>query len=90
MYSGPLAIGKISNVDYIVYTQGRHREKHLCHVNTLKLYQKRESDEKIPSHIAVCSVVAEANHDMVGDAPKFTNLESFQIKSNLSHLTPEE
>ena len=44
----------------------------------LKLYQERKSDEEMSSQVAVYPVVAEANHDMVGDAPKLTNLEAFQ------------
>ena len=33
----------------------------------------------------------EANHDMVGDTPKLTNLEAFHnLQRKLSHLTPEE
>ena len=43
----------------------------------LKLYQERKSDEVMSSHVAVCPVVAEANHDMMGDAPKLTNSEAF-------------
>ena len=45
----------------------------------------------MPSSVAICSVVAEASHDMVGDAPKLTNSEAFQnIQKKLSHLTPGE
>ena len=45
----------------------------------------------MPSFVAVCSVVAEVSHDMVGDAPKLTNSETFQnTQKKLSHLTPEE
>ena len=43
------------------------------------------------SHVSVYSVFVEANHDMVGDAPKLTNLEAFHnLQRKLSHLTPEE
>ena len=56
----------------------------------LKLYQERKSDEEMSSQVAVYPVVAEANHDMVGDAPKLTNSEAFQNLKKLSHLTPEE
>ena len=93
-YSGPFTIErKINDIDYIVHTPGRRKEKRLCHINMLKLYQERKSEEEtMPSSVAVCSaVVAETSHDMVGDAPKLTNSESFQdIQKKLSHLTPEE
>ena len=92
-YSGPFTIErKINDVDYIVHTPGRCKEKRLCHINMLILYQQRKSEEEtMPSSVAVCSVVAEASHDMVGDAPKLTNSEAFQdIQKKLSRLTPEE
>ena len=91
-YSGLFTIEKkINDVDCVVYTPARYKEKCLCYVNVLKLYQERKSDEVMSSHVAVCPVVAEANHDMVGDAPKLTNLEAFQnLQRKLSHLTPEE
>ena len=55
------------------------------------LCQERKSDEVMSSCVAVCPVVTEANHDMVGDAPQLTNLEAFQnLQWKLSHLTPEE
>ena len=77
-YSGPFTIEKkIDDVEYVVYTPGRRKEKRLYHVNMLKLYQERKSDEVMSSHVAVCPVVAEANHDMMGDASKLTNLEAF-------------
>ena len=57
----------------------------------MRCYQERKSDEVMSSHVAVCSVVVEANHDMVGDEPKLTNSEAFQnLQRKLSHLTPEE
>ena len=58
----------------------------------LELYQNSKSEEEtIPSSLAICSVVAEASHDMVGDAPMLTNSEAFQnIQKKLSHLTPGE
>ena len=91
-YSGPFTIEKkINDVDYVVYTPERCKEKRSCHVNMLKLYQERKSDEVMFSHIAVCPVFAEANHDIVGDAPKHSNSEAFQnLQRKLSHLTLEE
>ena len=77
-YSSPFTIEKkINDVDYVVYTPRRRKEKRLFHVNMLKLYQERKSDEVMSSHVAVCPVVAEANHDMMDDTPKLTNLEAF-------------
>ena len=54
-YSGPFTIErKINDVDYIVYTPGRRKEKCLCHINMFKLYQERKSEEEtMPSQYEV-------------------------------------
>ena len=66
--SGPFTIEKkINGVDFVFYTPGRHKKKCLCHVSMLKFYQEKKSDEVMSSHVAVCPVVAEPNHDMVDD-----------------------
>ena len=44
-YSGPFTFKKkINDVDYLVKTHGRCKEKHVCHINMLKLHQERKLD----------------------------------------------
>ena len=52
-YSRPFTVEKISDVDYMVKTLGRHS---LCHINMLKLYQARKLDQVNASCSTVCSV----------------------------------
>ena len=55
-YNGPYTIDKkINDVDYIVKTPGRRKEKWLCHINMLKLYQT-----DVPNQ-TVCTVVTEVS-----------------------------
>ena len=91
-YSGPFTIEeKIHDVDYVVNTPGRCKEKRLCHVNMLKLYQERESNEASPSCRAVCSVSVGVNDDIEFREPKLSNSEILQnLQRKLSHLTTEE
>jgi len=45
-YSGPYTINKkVNEVDYIVTTPDRRKEKRLCHIKMLKLYQTRQGEE---------------------------------------------
>ena len=45
-YSVPFIVeNKINDADYLVKTPGRHKEKRLCHINILKLYEKRKLDQ---------------------------------------------
>ncbi len=43
---------RVSDTDYVIHTPERGRQKHLCHVNMLKLYHSREAvlgrQEKTP------------------------------------------
>ena len=53
-YSRPFTVEKkISDVDYMVKTLGRHS---LCHINMLKLYQAGKLDQANASCSTVCSV----------------------------------
>ena len=43
-YYGPYTVGKkLSDVNYIVNTPGRRKQKQLCHINMLKKYIDRNS-----------------------------------------------
>ena len=55
-YYGPYTVDKkIRDVNYIVNTPGRHKQKQLCHVNMLKQYIDRNSSSFTP--ISVVSSV---------------------------------
>ena len=48
-YYGPYTVDKkISDVNYIVNTPGRHKQKQLCHVKMLKQYIDRDSSSVTP------------------------------------------
>ena len=72
----------------MVNTPGRHKEKLLCHVNMLKLYQERESNEASSPCRAVCSVSVGVNDDIGFREPNSEILPNLHRK--LSHLTTEE
>ena len=91
-YGGPFTIEKkINDVDYLVKTPGRRKEKRLCHINMLKLYQERESDETTTPSRAMCSVSVDVNEDTGFREPKLTNSEILQnSQGKLFHLTVDE
>ena len=53
---------KISDVDYIVNTPGRRKQKQLCHVNMHKQYIDRDSSSATP--ISVVSSVPQEQSEM--------------------------
>ena len=62
-YYGPYTIGKkISDVNYIVNTPGRRKQKQLCHVNMLKQYINRDSSSV--TTISVFSSVLQKQSEM--------------------------
>ena len=82
-YSGQYTIDKkINDVDYIVKTPGRRKEKRLCHINMLKLYQTRQGD--VPNK-TVCTVVTEVSEPTIEASPKLRNS---QILQNLTPKLP--
>ena len=88
-YSGPYTIDKkINDVDYIVKTPGRRKEKWLCHINMLKLYQARQGE--VPSR-AVCTVVTEASEMTIEASPKLKNSQILKnLTPKLEHLPPSK
>ena len=63
-YCGPNTIEqKVNEVDYIVKTPGRRKEKRLCHVNMLKPYHGRE-DNETPVMVAMNCVVKNDEQDV--------------------------
>ena len=54
-YNGPYTIiHKVSDVDYVVKTPDRRKEKQLCHVNMLKQYHDR--DQSVQNEVVATSV----------------------------------
>ena len=95
-YYGPYTVDKqISDVNYIVNTPGRRKQKQLCHVNMLKQYIDRNSSSVTPI-IAVSSVPQEQNEmnsedmNLIKSDPASSRLQNSDILKDLdqklSHL----
>ena len=97
-YYGPYNVDKkLSDVNYIVNTPGRHKQKQLCHVNMLKQYIDRDSSSVTP--ISVVSSVPQEQSEMNSEDmnlikadPASSNLQNPDILKDLdqklSHLDP--
>ena len=92
-YYGPYTVDKkISDVNDIVNTPGRRKQKQLCHVNMLKQYKDRDSSSVTP--IRVVSSVPQEQSEMDSDDmnliksdPASSKLQNFDIfDQKLSHL----
>ena len=92
-YFGPYAIDKkTSDLNYIINTQGRRKNKQLCHVNILKQYFDRDSS--ISKQITVVNTVPkesnvfepEVNSDFIDKYdPGPSKLENSDILRNLNN-----
>ena len=101
-YFGPYTIDKkTSDLNYIVNTPGRRKNKQMCHVNMLKQYFDRDSSISKP--ITVVNTVPqesnvfepEVNSDFIDKSdPGPSKLENSDILKNLnnklSHLEPSQ
>ena len=97
-YYGPYTVDKqISDVNYIVNTPGRRKQKQLCHVNMLKQYIDRDSSSVTP--ISVVSSVPQEQNEMnsedmnfIKSDPASSKLQNSDILKDLdqklSHLDP--
>ena len=97
-YYGPYSVDKkISDVNYIVNTPRRHKQKQLCHVNMLKQNIDRDSSSVTP--ISVVSSVPQKQSEMnfedinlIKSDPASSKLQNSYILKDLdqklSHLTP--
>ena len=97
-YYGPYTVDKqISDVNYIVNTPGRCKQKQLCHVNMLKQYIDRNSSSVTP--ISVVSSVPQEQSEMNSEDinltksdPASSKLQNSDILKDLdqklSHLDP--
>lgn len=102
-YYGPCVVDrKVSEVDYVVNTPGRRKQKQLCHINMLKKYYERtdESSVAVVASTVVGQEVLEAKSDSeessMGDSEygRSIKLQNSDVLANLSdklcHLTAEE
>ena len=101
-YFGPYTIDKkTSDLNYIINTSGRRKNKQMCHVNMLKEYFDRDSSISKP--ITVVNTVPqesnvfepEVNSDFIDKSdPGPSKLENSDIlrnlKNKLSHLEPSQ
>ena len=47
-YSGPYTVHQqLNDFDYIIDTPGHCKNQHLCHVNMLKLFNRRHNDKTV-------------------------------------------
>ena len=92
-YSGPYTVHrKLNDVDYIINTPGRRKQQRLCHINMLKLYEKRNNDVAVSRSCAtVTAVHVEGERDREENGPKLSNSEILNnLHIKLSHLTATE
>ena len=95
-YCGPYTVDKkISDVNYIVNTPGRRKQKQLCHVNMLNHYIDSDSTSVTP--ISVFSSAPQKQSEMdsedmnlIKSGPALSKLKNFDILKDLdqklSHL----
>ena len=99
-YYGPYTVDKkLSDVNYIVNTPGRRKQKQLCHINMLKKYIDRDSSV-ISSVNIVNTVPLEQNQmdsedmNFVKSDPASSKLKNSDILKNLdqklSHLSSDK
>ncbi|XP_043962798.1 uncharacterized protein LOC122825436 isoform X2 [Gambusia affinis] len=100
-FSGPYVVEKkLSETNYIVQTPDRCRKTRLCHVNMIKLYHSRETDQPTQNRVKPISPVTcvskSAEEDMVTrkDPPQVARLSNSEILANLpdylSHLSGDQ
>ena len=100
IYDGPYTVDKkLSDVNYIVNTPGRRKQKQLCHINMLKKYIDRNSSV-ISSVNLVKTVPPERNQmdsedmNFVKSDPVLSKLKNSEILKDLdqklSHLSPDK
>ena len=97
-YYGPYTVDKkLSDVNYIINTPGRRKEKQLCHINMLKKYIDR--DNSVVSPISVVNSVPQEQSEMdsedmnfIKSDPSSSKLQNSDILKDLdqklSHLDP--
>ena len=87
-YSGPYTIEKkINDVDYVVGTPDKRKEKQLCHINMINLYQARDHEPLGTLCNAVCTVTA-GNKEVIEIRPRLSNSKILaNPQEKLAHLS---
>ena len=97
-YCGPYTIErKVNEVDYIVKTPGRQKERRMCHVNMLKLYHGREAFD-LSGVVALSCIAKNSEQDItiddckeIGRSPRLKNFDVLMnLEQKLSHLPIQE
>jgi hypothetical protein len=95
-YYGPYEIeSKLSDVNYVVKTLGRRKEKRVCHINMLKEYFDRCDQTSVKSSLANVERLENCKEDKIGveSSEKDFN-QSVRILTNLddelAHLDPHQ
>ena len=100
-YYGPYTVEKrLSDLNYIINTPGRRKQRQLCHINMLKKYIDRDSSVPQPVSV-VLSVDENANESKDCDTEHCENFIPGQIKlqnsdilqnldDKLTHLQPQQ
>ena len=96
-YFGPYIVDKkMSDLNYVLQTPDRRKQKQLCHINMLKPYYSRKCDNVKPVQTIVtdpaendCNFVE--NFDVHSGTAKLNNSEILRnIDSKLAHLTQSQ
>ncbi|XP_068228003.1 uncharacterized protein [Palaemon carinicauda] len=92
-FSGPWRIlKKMSEVNYLVETPGRRRKSQHCHINMLKPYVSRSSEEVEVGPISLVEVVTEVDEKLTIGSNILSN--NSDVLNNLSlkfqHLDPDK
>ena len=77
-YSGPYKIErKVNEVDYVVNTPDRRKERRLCHINMLKPYYDKGQVKGTVAIVANCVATQESDKSQqleeVGKSPRLRN-----------------
>jgi len=97
-YCGPYTVEqKVSEVDYVIKTPDRRKEKRLCHVNMLKPYHSREQNSlAVQATVNCVTKIDEQNGSTqkdkgVGRSPRLKNSEVLlNLEPKLIHLPIQE
>ena len=101
-YYGPYTVEKkLIDVNYIINTPGRRKQKQLCHINMLKKYIDRDSDSSVISSVSIVNSVPHEQYQTDYEEMNSVNCEPLSSKlqnsdilhdldQKLSHLDPDK
>ena len=102
-YHGPYTVERrVNNVDYVVSTPDRRKQRQLCHINMLKEYHMREEDSADHPAIPVALVMVTDGNSSPNDTEDMVDLSDdcgvrlnnsqilSNLKAKLGHLTQSQ